>query len=191
MKLNKETNKSSQQGRSRASLHTRLSLRWPCLLQLLSIPPKKILISTMHIWSQICSFWWAHRFYTFCSVVRLLFIFTFVSDKWHSANPSVRKWDLFSLILLAPFTLYVGLSARTFGSQPECNNAVKIVWFPHATTASFTWFRGFGIAIFVIYITVAVIHGVQLIFFSKPTWVGSASNKGFRWHRSLIAIILV
>ena len=45
----------------------------------------------------------------------------------NSANPVVRRrwFYLSSLLLLAPFTLYVGLNARTFGSQPECNNTVK------------------------------------------------------------------
>jgi hypothetical protein len=100
-----------------------------------------------------------------------VFIFTFGSDKWYSANPVVRRrsFYLLSLILLAVFSLYVGLNARTFGSQPGCNNTVKIIWFPIPKTASFAWFRGFGIAIFTIYIIVAVIHGVQLKFFRNRT----------------------
>ena len=80
------------------------------------------------------------------------------------------------LVFLAVFSLHVGLKARTFGSQPDCNNTVKIVWLP--CPASFTWFRRFRIAI---YITLAVIHGVQLIFFRN--WVlGLASSKAFCWH---------
>ena len=105
------------------------------------------------------------------------------SDKWYSANPVVRRrqFYLFSLIFLAVFSLYVGLNARTYGTQPECNNTVQIVWFPRPMTASFDWFRGFGIAIFTIYITVAVIHWVQLIAFRNRV-SGSASGEAFRWH---------
>ena len=75
----------------------------------------------------------------------------------------------------------MGLNARTFGSQPDCNNTIKILWLPDSMIASFTWFRIFGITIFVIYIIVAVIHGVQLRFFRNRS-VGSASGKAFRWH---------
>jgi hypothetical protein len=119
-----------------------------------------------------------------------VFIVTFGSDKWYSANPVVRRrrFYLFALILLGIFTFYVGWTARTFGSQPECNNTVKIIWFPRPKTASFAWFRGFGIAIFVIYITVAVIHGVQLKFFKNRASVGSASGKAFRWHGLLVLV---
>ena len=119
-----------------------------------------------------------------------MFIITFGSDEWYSANPVVRRrrFYLFTLILLAIFTLYVGLNARTFGSQAGCNDTVQIVWFPRPQTASFAWFRGFGIAIFVIYITVAVIHGVQLRFFRNRASVGSASGKAFRWHGLLVLV---
>jgi len=107
-----------------------------------------------------------------------------------SPNPVVRRRlvYLLSLILLGVFTLYVGLNARTFGSQPECNNTVKIVWLPLQTTASFTWFKGFGIAIFSIYITVATIHCVQLIFFTNRA-LSSASSKAFRWHGLVVLVI--
>ena len=108
--------------------------------------------------------------------------------KWYLANPVVRRRSLFliSLILLAVFTLYVGLNARTFGSQPDCNNTVKIVWLPRQTTASFAWFKGFGIAIFAIYITVAVIHWVQLIFFRNRA--SHSSSGKFRWHGFVVLV---
>jgi len=107
-----------------------------------------------------------------------------------SPNPVVRRrsFYLLSLIFLAIFSLYVGLNARTFGSQPECNNTVKIIWFPRQITASFAWFRGFGIAIFAIYISVAVTHGVQLKFFRKRA-SGSASGNTFRSHGLAVLVI--
>jgi hypothetical protein len=120
-----------------------------------------------------------------------VFIFTFGSDKWYSANPVVRRrsFYLLSLIFLAVFSLYVGLKASTFGpdSQRHCNNTVKIVWFPSPMTASFAWFRGFGIAIFTIYIIVAVIHWVQLKFFRNRA-SGSASGKAFRSHGLVVLL---
>jgi len=85
------------------------------------------------------------------------------------ANPVLRRREffLFTLILLAIFSLYVGLNARTFGSQPECNHTVKIIWILRESTASANWFRNFGITIFAIYIGVALIHIAQLVFFRK------------------------
>lgn len=110
---------------------------------------------------------------------------TYILYGRHSASPVLRRrrFFLFSLVLLAIFSLYVGLTARTFGSQPECNDTVKIIWVFHESTASFIWFRNFGIAIFTIYMAVAFIHIVQRTFFRQRVMdLGSASGQALRYY---------
>jgi len=101
-------------------------------------------------------------------IINLLFLLsTSFLYFFFNPNPALRRrwFFLIAMILLASYSLYVGLTASTFGSQPECNGTVKIIWVLHVSTASFIWFRNFGICIFSIYFTVAIAHAVQVCYF--------------------------
>ncbi|KDR73041.1 hypothetical protein GALMADRAFT_142734 [Galerina marginata CBS 339.88] len=104
-----------------------------------------------------------------------------------------RRWFfLFALLLLSIFSLYVGLHASSFGSQPDCNHTVQIIWIFRVTTASFVWFRNFGITIFSVYLGVALLHIAQLFLFKRTTTdLGSTPLRAYGLTVLLINFVLI
>ncbi|KAF8805209.1 hypothetical protein BYT27DRAFT_7213165 [Phlegmacium glaucopus] len=128
-------------------------------------------------------------------IINLLFLLsTSFLYFFFNPNPALRRrwFFLLAMILLAGYSLYIGLHASTFGSQPECNGTVKIIWVFRVSTASFTWFRNFGICIFSIYIAVAAAHMTQLLFFRhRVVNLGLRPGVALRGYGIVIFIINV
>ncbi|PPQ97744.1 hypothetical protein CVT26_001776, partial [Gymnopilus dilepis] len=122
-------------------------------------------------------------------ILNLLF-FLSTSFVYFLFNPGTvfRRRDLYTIffLFLAFSTLYVGLKARTFGSQPECNDTIKIVWIFRVQTASFTWFRNFGIVVFIIYMAVITFHLVQLGLMKQRPFLSLAAGKAMRIYGLIV-----
>jgi hypothetical protein len=126
-------------------------------------------------------------------IINLLFLLS-TSFLYFLFNPSFalrRRWFfVIAMILAGYYSLYVGLTASTFGSQPGCNGTVKIIWVLHVSTASFVWFRIFGIFIFSIYLTVAIAHVVQVIYFEhRIVNLGLSPGTALRVYGMFILVV--
>ncbi|KAI0320202.1 hypothetical protein OF83DRAFT_1106364 [Amylostereum chailletii] len=74
------------------------------------------------------------------------------------------------------WSLYVWVHVREFGSQSQCNNSIKYVFFFANVRPTVGWFRRFSMAILILS---AIFAGISLIVWGVSTVVMSARLKEF------------